>query len=73
MDLNKSINIFEPKSLDLGPEVTISTDKGRKTFHLKSPLHSIEQAPLAIESFAIEPGYYAELMKRVESLNSKVK
>ena len=70
MDLNKSINIFEPKSKDDDTEVTITTEKSRKTFHISRPLQSNEQYPLAIESFAIEPNYYAELMKRVETLHS---
>jgi hypothetical protein len=71
MDLNKSINVFEPKSKDDCTEVTITTEKSRKTFHIKRPLQSNEQYPMAIESFAIEPHYYAELMRRVESLHSK--
>jgi len=70
MDLHKSINVFEPKLKDNCTEVTITTENSRKTFHIKRPLCSNEQYPLAIESFAIEPNYYAELMKRVESLHS---
>jgi len=73
MDLNKSINVFEPKSKDNGSEVTIATEKSRKTFHIIRPLQSNEQYPLAIESFAIDPEYYAELMKRVESLHAQSK
>ncbi|MBT3665885.1 MAG: hypothetical protein HN548_00265 [Opitutae bacterium] len=69
MDLYKSINVFEPKSDKSGAEVTLVTPKGRKTFHLRRPNTSNEQPPLAIESFAVEPEHYAELMKRVESLN----
>jgi hypothetical protein len=73
MDLNKSINVFEPKSKDNGTEITIATEKSRKTFHINRPLQSNEQYPLAIESFAIDPEYYAELMKRVESLHAPSK
>jgi hypothetical protein len=69
MDLYKTINVFEPKTDKNGAEVTLVTPKGRKTFHLRRPRTSNEQPPLAIESFAVEPEHYAELMKRVESLN----
>ena len=73
MDLNKKINVFEPKSDKNGAEVTLATPKGRKTFHLRRRRTSDEQPPLAIESFAVEPEHYAELMKRVESLNQPLK
>ena len=69
MDIKKTIHIFEPLSENDGAQVTIATDEGRKTFQLKRPSADHEQPPLAIESFAIDPEYYAELMKRVESLN----
>ncbi|MDG0965595.1 MAG: hypothetical protein P8P49_06155 [Opitutales bacterium] len=67
--MNKKIHIFEPVSETLGAEVTIASHQGRKTFHLKRPLPPNEQPPLAIESFAIDPDYYAELMQRVETLH----
>ena len=68
--MNRKIHIFEPSSIKTGAEVTISSNAGRKTFHLKRPLEQVEQPPMAIESFALDPDYYAELMKRVESLHS---
>ena len=68
MDLTKTINIFEPVKNSKGAEVTISNDSGRKTFHLPRPTSLIEKPPLAIESFAIDPDHYYDLMKRVESL-----
>lgn len=73
MDIKKTIHIFEPLSENDGAQVTIATDYGRKTFQLARPLTDKEQPPLAIESFAIDPEYYAELMKRVESLNQPSK
>jgi hypothetical protein len=68
--MNRKIHIFEPSSIKTGAEVTISSNAGRKTFHLKCPLEQVEPTPMAIESFALDPDYYAELMKRVESLHS---
>ena len=73
MDIRKTIHVFEPLSEKDGAQVTISTDSGRKTFQLARPSTEQEQPPLAIESFAIDPKHYAELMKRVESLNQPVK
>lgn len=73
MDIKKTIHVFEPLSEKDGAQVTISTDSGRKTFQLARPSTEQEQPPLAIESFAIDPEHYAELMKRVESLNQPVK
>ena len=68
MDLNKNINIFEPLKKSKGAEVTIANESGRKTFHLPRPSSQIEKPPLAIESFAIDPDHYYELMKKVEAL-----
>ena len=68
MDLKKNINIFEPVKKSKGAEVTISSDSGRKTFHLPRPSSQIEKPPLAIESFAIDPDHYYELMKKVEAI-----
>ncbi len=73
MDLTKTINVFEPTKDSNGAEVTISSKNGRKTFHLKRPSSFIEKSPLAIESFAIDPNHYSELMKRVESLHRNLK
>ena len=68
--MNRKIHIFEPSSIKTGAEVTISSNAGRKTFHLKRPLEQVEPPPMAIESFALDPDYYVKLMKRVESLHS---
>ena len=70
--MNRKIHIFEPSSIKTGAEVTISSNTGRKTFHLKRPLDQVESPPIAIESFALDADYYAELMKRVESLHSAI-
>jgi hypothetical protein len=70
--MNRKVYVFEPNSTKTGVEVTISSNAGRKTFHLKRPLDQVEQPPMAIESFAVDPDYYAELMTRVESLYSTI-
>ncbi len=70
---DKKIHVFEPLSKYVGAEVTISTRKSRKTFHLKRPKTKLEQPPLAVESFAVCPERYAELMNRVESLHRSSK
>ena len=70
---DKKIHVFEPPSKHVGVEVTVSTKKSRKTFHLKRPTVKSEQPPLAVESFAVCPERYAELMNRVESLNRSFK
>ncbi len=59
-----TIMVFEPSDPSLGPEVTYATETSRKSFRLPRPKK--EQPPMAIESFAQDPGRYAELMKRVE-------
>jgi|MEHZ01.5.fsa_nt_MEHZ011599014.1_1 hypothetical protein len=70
--MNRKVYVFEPSSTKKGAEVTISSNTGRKTFHLKRPLDQVESPPIAIESFAVDPDYYAELMKRVDSLHSAI-
>ena len=70
--MNRNVYVFEPSSTKKGAEVTISSNAGRKTFHLKRPLYQVESPPMAIESFALDPDYYAELMKRVEFLHSSI-
>ena len=59
-----TIMVFEPSDPSLGPEVTYATATSRKSFRLLRPKK--EQPPVAIESFAQDPGRYAELMERVE-------
>mgnify|MGYP006129904113 FL=1 len=70
--MNRKVYVFEPSSTKMGAEVTVSSNTGRKTFHLKRPLDQVESPPIAIESFAVDPDYYAELMKRVEFLHSSI-
>ena len=43
--------------LILGAEISITTKKSRKTFHLTKPLDLEDQTPLAIESFAVDPNF----------------
>lgn len=56
--------VFEPSDPSLGPEITYSTQKSRKSFRLPRP--NKENSPLAIESFAQDPASYADLMQRVD-------
>ena len=67
--LRKLIHIFEPQDEKKGAEVTFSTPKGRKTFHLPRPKKNKPTPPLAIESFAYDPQEYAILMEGVERLS----
>ena len=70
---NKFIQAFEPTSTDLGALVTYSTLKGRKSFSLPRPKADSVSAPLAIESFAIDPEVYHQRMEMVEALVKKQK
>ena len=69
--LKKFIQVFEPNNLKDGAEVTYSTPNSRKSFHLIRPIREETKSPVAVESFALDPDYYAQLMKEVESLHSK--
>ena len=69
--IKKFIQVFEPNNPENGVEVTYSTPNSRKSFHLTRPKQEETKPPIAIESFAIDPDYYAQLMKEVESLHSK--
>jgi hypothetical protein len=64
MKRDGSIMVFEPSDPSLGPEITYSTQKSRKSFRLPRPKK--ENPPLAIESFAQDPASYADLMQRVD-------
>ena len=69
--LKKFIQVFEPNNLEDGAEVTYSTPDSRKSFHLTRPKREETKPPVAVESFALDPDYYAQLMKEVEALHSK--
>ena len=65
------IQAFEPQTSDQGASVTYSTSKGRKSFSLPRPREDSKLAPLAIESFAIDPEVYHQRMEMVEALVKK--
>ena len=69
--LKKFIQVFEPNNLEDGAEVTYSTPDSRKSFHLTRPKPEETKPPVAVESFALDPDYYTQLMKEVEALHSK--
>jgi hypothetical protein len=51
-----------------GFQVSYENGPARTTFNLIAPPARGEEEPLAIESFAIEPTHYVELMARVDAL-----
>ena len=67
----KFIEAFEPQTLDQGATITYSTANGRKSFSLPRPTEDSKSAPLAIESFAIDPEVYHKRMEMVEALIKK--
>ena len=69
--MKKFVQVFEPNNLEDGAEVTYSTPNSRKSFHLTRPIREETKPPDAVESFALDPDYYAQLMKEVEALHSK--
>ena len=69
--LKKFVQVFEPNNLEDGAEVTYSTPDSRKSFHLTRPKREETKPPVAVESFALDPDYYTQLMKEVEALHSK--
>lgn len=50
-----------------GFQISYESGSGRKTYDLPSRSVAGESAPLAVESFALEPEYYAQLLDRVEA------
>ena len=64
----KFIQAFEPYDKTSGVSVTYSTKTGRKSFSLPRPETDSKSAPLAIESFAIDPEVYQQRMEMVEAL-----
>tara|TARA_B100001057_G_scaffold479328_1_gene550850 strand:- start:454 stop:690 length:237 start_codon:yes stop_codon:yes gene_type:complete len=71
LHIKKFVQVFEPNNLEDGAEVTYSTPDSRKSFHLTRPKREKTKPPVAVESFALDPDYYAQLMKEVEALHSK--
>ena len=67
----KFIEAFEPQNSVLGASITYSTPKSRKSFSLPRPKANSKSAPLAIESFAIDPEVYHQRMEMVEALVKK--
>jgi len=49
-------------------EVTYSTETSRKSFLICIPPKTDEPPPQAIESFAMDPNHYHQLMERVEKM-----
>ena len=62
--------IWNPKP-ENGPSITYSTTDSRKSFSLPRPKSDSKSAPLAIESFAIDPDVYHQRMEMVEALLKK--
>ena len=50
-----------------GAEITFSTDRSRKSFHLPKPSSPKSVKPIAIESFALDPQTYYDWMNEVAS------
>ena len=67
----KLIEAFEPQTLDQGAAITYSTSERRKSFSLPRPREDSKSAPLAIESFAIDPEVYHQRMEMLEALVKK--
>ncbi len=67
------IEAFEPQNSDRGAIITYSTADSRKSFSLPRPTEDSKSAPLAIESFAIDPQVYHQRMEMVEALVKKQK
>jgi hypothetical protein len=67
----KFIQVFEPQTSDQGAAITYSTSESRKSFSLPRPTEDSKSAPLAIESFAIDPEVYHQRMEMVETLLKK--
>jgi hypothetical protein len=60
------ISVYEPTNNNTGAEVSFSTDKSRKSFHLPKPPDPQSIQPMAIESFAVDPQTYYEWMNACE-------
>ena len=59
---------FFAKINDNGIQASFSYANGRKNYQIQRPAQTIEESPLAIESFAIEPELYYSLMERINKL-----
>jgi hypothetical protein len=71
--IGKSIVNYHPKIVQNQVsedclEVTYATETSRKSFLICIPPKTDEPPPLAIESFAMDPNHYHQLMERVEKM-----
>ena len=70
--MKQQVQIFQSDHPQGGFNITYSTSSGRKSFHLGRKLNNKnEPPPLAIESFAMDPNHYHQLMERVEKMLKK--
>jgi hypothetical protein len=67
--MQRLIEVFPIKNSSHGVSVTYSTKTGRKSFSLPQPEN--KQKPLAVESFALDPEHYHNLMQAVTELSKK--
>ena len=67
--MSNFVQVHEPENLLDGARVTYSTPHSRKSFILARPQEDKIHPPVAVESFALDPDYYADLMKEVEALH----
>jgi hypothetical protein len=67
----KLVEVFPSKDPHSETCVTYSTAESRKTFTISRPKNSIACPPLAVESFALEPGHYYRLMDAVSKLSQQ--
>ena len=65
------VHAYEPNQTESGAEITITTKKSRKTFHLTKPLDLEDQTPLAIESFAFDPELYNQWLDAAQEYCQK--
>lgn len=59
---------FFANTTDYGFQASFSDAKGRKNYRISKAKQIKEEAPLAIESFAMTPEQYHTLMERVNRL-----
>ena len=65
---NKDNQHFFAKTIDGVIQASFSNAQGRKNYHIPKSEKVIEEPPIAIESFTIEPEQYRALMERINSL-----
>ena len=66
--VNHHPKIVQSQASENSLEVTYSTETSRKSFLICIPPKTVEPPPLAIESFAMDPNHYHQLMERVEKM-----